>query len=148
MNEKNVVVAEIGASEGGDGQLKLFDRVHKQTVGISAGVRVGEHSDQAVVTINGMLMVRDGSAFTSLSGSDMQICKEPSDSELAHLRDNGLALRRVHLGIFDDYSGGFVQVLNPPGKIVAEMQCSKANAGFIAANDFDGDVKQSLSGAR
>lgn len=52
---------------------------------------------------------------------------------------------RIRLGIFE-HDGGYVEVLNPHGKIVAEMQSSKVNAGLIVAKDVDGNTKEALSG--
>lgn len=51
-------------------------------------------------------------------------------------------------GMVEVLGGGMIQVYNPQGKPVAEMQCSKVNAGLVMANDVDGKIKQSLSGSR
>lgn len=155
VNDKNVLVAEISATKDGSGQLKLFHNSGKQTVTISAGAAVSEKLTRAgiavpedfvraVVSIHGQLTVDDGSAITSLNGPQVQVFKEP---DLTDPRAPP-TVERVTLGIFENDGGGFVQVFNPRGKIVAEMQCNRSNAGLIMANDFDGKTVRSLSGSK
>lgn len=50
------------------------------------------------------------------------------------------------VGIGGSGSGGQVSLFNNSGKRVVDLQSSKTNCGAIAVNDFDGALKQGLTG--
>jgi hypothetical protein len=166
VNDKNVVVAEIGATADGDGQMRILDRAGRQPIlfeakgggPLSPGgtilmngadgtpcFRVDVYQDHCFANVWGHLSAvnTEKTASTTMDGGSIKI---------GHLSKGGDREKdqRVYLGVLDADAngGGAVQVFNTRGKIAAEMQSSKANAGLIMANDFDGNAKQSLSGAK